>query len=224
MNSLIATGVSGLLASMIVFGVAPRLALRLMLRAFPDRDDRRAELTAELSTVPRWERPIWVAEQLEVVLVEAVLPRLGRSPGWIAEKVIQVAFRSRRIRADLLEGLSELPQLHRLHSALRESLTAWTTRWRIVPGEEMAEEYPDLPMLPDEEMCATVVPGASVKLIFEEIGPEHWGEGMWVTVTSRRGDRVRGRLSNDPVGFPTIGPNSKVKFRVNDVRSVNPEL
>jgi branched-subunit amino acid aminotransferase/4-amino-4-deoxychorismate lyase len=31
-------------------------------------------------------------------------------------------------------------------------------------------------------------------------------EGMWVTVTSRRGDRVRGRLSNDPVGFSASVP------------------
>jgi hypothetical protein len=51
--------------AVLVFGFAPGVALRVIVLAFRD-DLRRKELLAELHTVPRLERPFWVAEQLEV--------------------------------------------------------------------------------------------------------------------------------------------------------------
>lgn len=68
-----------LLAVATVFGFAPGAALRLIVLAFPRSDPRRRELLAELRAVPRLERPIWVAEQLEVALAEGVAGRLART-------------------------------------------------------------------------------------------------------------------------------------------------
>jgi hypothetical protein len=62
-----------------VFGFAPGAALRFIVLAFPRSDPRRRELLAELRAVPRLERPIWVAEQLEVALAEGAAGRLARA-------------------------------------------------------------------------------------------------------------------------------------------------
>ncbi|MFE9237759.1 DUF2314 domain-containing protein [Streptomyces sp. NPDC007007] len=65
-----------LVMALVVFGFAPGVFLRLIVLAFPKDDDRRAELRAELNVVPRFERPFWVAEQVEVALFDGLWPRL----------------------------------------------------------------------------------------------------------------------------------------------------
>lgn len=65
-----------LLLALLVFGIAPGFVLRLVVLAFHPEDPRRAELRGELGSVPRWERPLWVAEQLEVAIVEGLGERL----------------------------------------------------------------------------------------------------------------------------------------------------
>lgn len=65
-----------LLLVLLVFGFAPRLVLRVALLAFERDDPRRHELLAELHAVPRIQRPMWVAEQLEVALVEGLGGRI----------------------------------------------------------------------------------------------------------------------------------------------------
>ncbi|MGH3784090.1 MAG: hypothetical protein ACRDRO_26595 [Pseudonocardiaceae bacterium] len=59
-----------------VFGFAPGFCLRLIVLAYPRGDPRRTELIAELYAVPRIERPLWVAEQLEVALFEGLSHRV----------------------------------------------------------------------------------------------------------------------------------------------------
>ena len=61
-----------LLLVLVVFGFAPGFCLRLIVLAYPRNDPRRAELIAELYAVPRIQRPLWVAEQLEVALFEGL--------------------------------------------------------------------------------------------------------------------------------------------------------
>lgn len=61
---------------LVVFGVAPSFVLRFMTLAFHPEDPRRAELRAELHAVPTWERPIWVAQQLEIVLFDGLRDRI----------------------------------------------------------------------------------------------------------------------------------------------------
>jgi len=65
-----------LLLAMLVFGFAPGVVLRVIVLAFHRDDPRRAELLAELRVVPFIERPLWVAQQLEVALFEGLRERV----------------------------------------------------------------------------------------------------------------------------------------------------
>jgi hypothetical protein len=60
----------------LVFGFAPGATLRLIVLVLPRSDPRRQKLIAELYVVRRWERSIWVAEQVEVCLFEGLEQRL----------------------------------------------------------------------------------------------------------------------------------------------------
>jgi Uncharacterized protein conserved in bacteria (DUF2314) len=62
--------------SLLLFGIAPGAALRIIVLAFHPEDPRREELLAELYAVPRYERPLWVAEQLEIAISEGLWGRL----------------------------------------------------------------------------------------------------------------------------------------------------
>jgi hypothetical protein len=94
MTELLDTVVSwrSLLLVVVVFGFAPGFCLRLLVRAYPRSDPRRTELIAELYTVPRIERPLWVAEQLETALFEGLPRRLSA--------VLRRGARQRRARAE----------------------------------------------------------------------------------------------------------------------------
>jgi hypothetical protein len=63
-------------AALLVYGLAPGLVLRIIVRAFHPEDPRREELLAELRAVPRLERPFWVFEQLEVAISEGLWGRV----------------------------------------------------------------------------------------------------------------------------------------------------
>lgn len=52
--------------------------LRLICLAFPRSDPHRAEILAELRAVPPIERPVWVAEQLEVALFLGLGSRVAK--------------------------------------------------------------------------------------------------------------------------------------------------
>jgi len=66
-----------LLLVLLVFGFAPGFCLRLIVLAYPREDPRRRELIAELYAVPRIQRPLWVAQQLEVALFEGLGHRVS---------------------------------------------------------------------------------------------------------------------------------------------------
>jgi hypothetical protein len=75
------------LAALLVFGFAPGAVLRLIVLAFQRDDPRRDELLAELHAVPRWDRPFWVFEQLEVALFEGIWERLlWAGPGRVYDR------------------------------------------------------------------------------------------------------------------------------------------
>lgn len=65
-----------LVVALLLFGFAPGFVLRIILLAFHRDDPRRSEIRAELQAIPRFERPLWVAEQLEVALCEGLRDRL----------------------------------------------------------------------------------------------------------------------------------------------------
>lgn len=64
-----------LAAVILVFGLAPGFVLRIIALAFHGGDPRRREMIAELHAVPYWERPLWVAQQLEVAISEGLRDR-----------------------------------------------------------------------------------------------------------------------------------------------------
>ena len=87
----------------VVFGFAPGFCLRLIVLAYPRSDPRRTELMAELYAVPRIERPLWVAEQVEVALFEGLPHRFSAILCWFARR------RRAQVQADKHhEKLSEL--------------------------------------------------------------------------------------------------------------------
>lgn len=75
-----------LLLAVVVFGFAPGFCLRLLVLIYPRSDPRRTELIAELYAVPRIQRPLWVAEQLETALFEGFPRRLSAVLRWAAHQ------------------------------------------------------------------------------------------------------------------------------------------
>jgi hypothetical protein len=72
--------------TLVAFGFAPGFCLRLIVLAYPRDDPRRQELIAELYAVPRINRPLWVAEQLEVALFEGLGQRFSAVIRWCADR------------------------------------------------------------------------------------------------------------------------------------------
>ena len=64
------------LSVLLLHGVAPGFVLRFLLLAYPPDHPRRRELLGELRGVPRHERPIWVASQIELAVCEGLGTRL----------------------------------------------------------------------------------------------------------------------------------------------------
>lgn len=88
-----ATSWRSLLLAVVAFGFAPGFCLRLLVLIYPRSDPRRTELIAELYVVPRIQRPLWVAEQLETALFEGLPHRLSA--------VLRRAAHQRRANNDL---------------------------------------------------------------------------------------------------------------------------
>ncbi|WP_344923597.1 hypothetical protein [Saccharopolyspora gregorii] len=67
MTELISAAASwqSLVTILIVFGLAPGILLRLILLVYPKGDPRRIEHLASLYKMSWWERPLFVASQLE---------------------------------------------------------------------------------------------------------------------------------------------------------------
>ena len=67
----------GVALAMLIFGAMPIVAARLISLAFRRADPRRRELIAEVQAVPRWERPVWVGEQIARIFTEAIPDRIA---------------------------------------------------------------------------------------------------------------------------------------------------
>lgn len=65
-----------LLLAFVIYGFAPGFLLRPLVLLYENDDPRRTELITELYEVPRWERPFWVAQQIETVIYEGLGPRI----------------------------------------------------------------------------------------------------------------------------------------------------
>jgi hypothetical protein len=74
-------GLTSVLMFVLVFGVAPGFVLRLLVMLYPKDDPRRRELVAELYTLGHLERLLFVGEQFETALFEAIPARLAARRG-----------------------------------------------------------------------------------------------------------------------------------------------
>lgn len=83
-----ATNVRTLLVAIGIFGLAPGIVLRLIVRSYPKGHPRREELVAELYAIPMGVRPFWVAQQLETAVFEG-LPTRWRA--WRAQRRVAPA-------------------------------------------------------------------------------------------------------------------------------------
>lgn len=214
-----ALGIGHAVLAVLVLGATPRLALRLIVLAHPRDTLLRDQIMADFEDVALLERPIWVASQLEVALIEGIGIRLSRSPDWFARKIISAVFRSEAIRDDLLEALPDVPMHLRPYWAFREGVSAAREGWRIRPQPPMAEAGDDRPWL--QEAKSIIRPGMNVKVVFEASGfadtDEGFAEVMWVHVTDRRGDRLVGTLDNVPISIPRLGWGSTIKCSLDDI-------
>ena len=202
---------------LLVFGVMPGVVLRIIVLAHPRNSGRRKELIAELYAVPRVQRPLWVAEQLELALTEGIGGRLARSPDAMARAALRLVFRSQIIFDDMLESMDDLPRWYRPWWAVRESISA--IRYgshQLESGVALNAQYPDSFWIPDDDEKSAIVPGVHAKLVFRT-KDEEWGERMWVRVEGCRGDKVKGSLINTPIGLPRIGAGDPVRFTFDDI-------
>lgn len=100
---LLSYGAPTILLALLVFGFAPGLALRLIVLLFRKDDPRRRELVAELYAVPRWDQPFWVAQHLELALMEALLDR-----AWLARNSLPARFPLPVVDASIREAVDRL--------------------------------------------------------------------------------------------------------------------
>lgn len=223
MTSLLSSDISWawFLLFLLVFGVLPGIALRVIVLAHPRDTGRREELIAELYIIPPMRRPLWVAQQLELALTEGVALRLARSPDSMARVALRFVFRSQLIHDEMIDALADLPPWRRPWWAVREG--AHAVRYgthRLESGVAMNDKYPDSFWIPDHGEKDAIGPGVHVKLLFRTRDDE-WGERMWVRVERRRGNSVKGTLRNTPVGLPRIGAGDRITFTLDHVIDID---
>ena len=94
--------------------------------------------------------------------------------------------------------------------------------WQLVDGEEMAKADPDSFEVPtrDEKDALRLVD--QCKLEFERVPARGGicGERMWVLVTERIGDQLRGTLSNQPVVIESLNFGDVVEFEIRHVLAI----
>jgi hypothetical protein len=214
-----AVGWRSLLVVVVAFGLLPGLILRVIVILFPRDDLRRKELQAELYAVPWWERPLWVAQQVEVALFEGCGARVALRLDSVARTAIVRTFRSQAIRQHLLETIETVPRGERLPWALTECVSAARAKWDLQSGVERNASYPDTFWIPDVDEKESVRPGDTVKLMFET--SDDWGERMWIKVEKRRRRGFVGTVSNVPIGIPRLGFGDRVKFMADHIIDID---
>ncbi len=148
-----------------VFGFAPGLCLRLIVLAYPRSHPRRDKLIAELYAVPRIQRPLWVAEQVEVALFEGLGQRVSAAIRWLTGR--------RRARTQTHErgvrlGPMLWPARERRHLVLKILLDELRRDTTILDGREFtpSKETPRPrvhPRLPASATDAVLTSGALAK-------------------------------------------------------------
>lgn len=153
----------------------------------------------------------------------------GLAPGLVLAVVVRLIPDVDR-RRELQAELYEVPRWERpfwvaqqFEVALRLGLSpriSWTWgryvwhRSKVDSGLQRHLESPETFEVPDHELKAMIEPGDMVKLAWSVA--RFPGERMWVRVTHRNGDRLKGELKNWPV-FVHMNQGEQVKFGIDDI-------
>jgi hypothetical protein len=170
-----------LVVVVLVYGFFPGVFARLISLCFHREDPRRKELINEVYYVPRWERPMWVAEQFERAISEGLWERVS----WAVWDAIDGRF---------------------------------VNRWELGDGVARHLENPETFEVPSPEDIDLILPGDSVKLMFDLAGKRSFfksgcqGERMWVKVTAVDNGHFVGELDNYPVVWNRLYAGDEIKF------------
>ncbi len=113
-----------LLLAILIFGLAPGVVLRLVLKAYPTGHSRREELLAELYAMNWAARPFWVAQQLETAIFEGLPARRARAA--VTKATDAAAVTEAEAVAAERKAASEL--LEALDSKIDRSKIGWSGR------------------------------------------------------------------------------------------------
>ncbi len=138
-------------------------------------------------------------------------------------------------RYELLAELHAVPRMDRpfwvleqLEVALCEGIWGrmmWAAtgriihRWQLGSGVQRNRDHPDSFEIPSDEAKQLVMPGVSVKLMFEMKAAG--GERMWVDVVAVKRRHLIGELRNQPVMIPRLYPGDMIRFQLDDVIDIN---
>ncbi len=92
--------------------------------------------------------------------------------------------------------------------------------YALASGTEQHQRYPDSFWIPSPDEKSAVQPGDYVKLIFVQGDENLPGERMWVKVTSRVGDSLRGTLANEPYALTQLAFNDLIEFEDDHIIAV----
>lgn len=153
----------------------------------------------------------------------------GFAPGLVLAAIVRLIPDIDR-RQELQAELYEVPRWERpfwvaqqFEVALRLGLSpriswAWGRyvwhRSKVESGLQRHLESPDTFEVPDLEIKELIAPGDLVKLAWSVA--RFPGERMWVRVTHRDGDRLKGNLENWPL-FVHLYPGERVTFVIDDI-------
>ncbi len=159
----------------------------------------------------------------------------GFAPGMVLALIVKLIPDEER-RDELQAELYEVPRWERpywvaqqFEVALRLGAFPWVGwywgkyvwhRAKIESGVERNREYPETFWIPNDEDKRLIQPGNHVRLMWYVPRLEIAGERMWVLVTHRRGDRLVGRLLNDPVCV-FASYDEVIKFHIDDVIDIS---
>ncbi len=106
-----------------------------------------------------------------------------------------------------------------IFTALRNLLRWQSVRYVVDDPRSVAESAPYTFFLPSENELLAIEPGDIAKVTFRGVPPgDAWdAERMWVVVIVAHGDRLVGKLDNDPSGLPQLKLGDTVEFKRSDV-------
>jgi hypothetical protein len=116
---------------LLLFGFGPGVVLRTVLLIYPKSHPRRRELIGELYACPRWDRPLWVAEQFEVAIFEGLSHRRRQLVRWLFNRRIRASLK----RQDSMDAYA-LDRAMREVAADLEATGAMARQERLKPESE----------------------------------------------------------------------------------------